>query len=54
MVLSVMVALAPRLTWIPFWAMSGVWPAPVMVQPVTVANDDGPLMVPSMTMPPFW
>ena len=45
----VIVAPAPSLTWIPFWAMAGVGPAPVTVTLVILAE----LPVPSTVIPFF-
>ena len=49
-VLPETVAVAPRLIWIPFWAITVVGPTPVIVFPVIVAAEPKP----STTIPPFW
>jgi hypothetical protein len=49
-VFPVTVAKAPSLTWIPFWAIAIVEPAPVTVFPVIVPIEPAPRTV----IPFFW
>jgi hypothetical protein len=50
MSLSTMIPVAPPVTSMPFWAMSGVSPMPVTVLPMTLAVRPAPRRV----MPLFW
>ena len=49
-VLPATVAMVPRLTWMPFWAMTAVGPTPVTVLPWMLAVE--PAL--STPMPSFW